>query len=304
MVSVVGDEFAEQIARKLDFTYHVLERRIFPDGEVCPRIVLNGEPLDSEVFFILRPKPSQDLNSYLVEFLITLRNLRKRVKRIHAVMPYMIYARQDATFRRGEPLSSKIIAELIAESGADSFSTINMHLHRIEDIASFVSNMTVSNLSAIPYLAHSIEKNFDLHEPFVLGPDDEALQWAKEFAKCLNVHSYEAMHKERDPVTGEIKTELPDLELSGRDLIIIDDIISTGGTMINAVQKVRKKDVASIIATVVHPVLTNDALEALKTLDLRGVCTTNTIPSPLNQIDVTPLIVEEIKKKREKEKEP
>lgn len=300
MPSVVGGSFSQKIAEELGLSYHPLKRRVFSDGEVCPRVDLNGE-LGTKVFFILRPRKSQGPNSYLVEFLITLRNLKERVDQVHAFMPYMVYARQDATFREGEPLSSKIIADLIAESGADSFTSINMHLHRIEDIKQFFPTIEVSNLSAIPYLASYTKREYELQHPFILAPDDEALKWAREFAKCLNIHSYDAMHKERDPVTGEIKTDWPDLDLTGRDLIIVDDIIATGRTMINAVKKARSRGVASIIATAVHPVLTDNALEKLKDTDLRGLFTTNTIPSPLSKVDVRPLIVEEIKKRRERE---
>lgn len=299
MASVVGGSFSQKIAEKLGISYHPVKRRVFPDGEVCPRVDLTGD-LGTKVFFILRPRKYQDPNSYLVEFLITLRNLKESVDQVHVFMPYMVYARQDATFREGEPFSSKIIADLIVESGAVSFTAINMHLHRIEDIKQFFPSIKVTNLSAIPYLARYTEREYELQDPFILAPDDEALKWAREFAKCLNIHSYEAVHKKRDPVTGEVETEWPDLDLTGRDLVIVDDIIATGGTMINAVKKARRKEVASIIATAVHPVLTDNALEKLKSLDLRGLFTTNTIPSPLNRVDVRPLIVEEIKKKRGK----
>lgn len=292
MGDLVGGEFARKVAEELDLKFHPIERRTFPDTEVQPWVKIQGE-LSDEIHFILRPKKDQNFNSYLVEFLVTLRNLKNRVEEVHAVMPYLLYARQDKEFRKGEPVSSKIIADLIERAGADSFTSITVHIHRTESIDNLF-DIEAYNLSGFPLLARYAKQNYKLNDPFVLAPDDEALKWAKEVSKVLNA-DYDSIHKERDVETGEIKTKMPEVDLKRRDVIIIDDMIATGGTMISAIKKARKAGAKGVIACAVHPVLVEGAPENLKELDLKGLFTANTLPSVISKADVRSLIIEHIK---------
>ncbi len=208
-------------------------------------------------------------------------------------MPYMVYARQDKAFRNGEPVSSKIVADLIKKSGAITFTAINTHPHRIG--IGEIFDMKAYNLSAIPLLAEFTMAHYDLVHPFILAPDDEAIDWAREFVSVIGTRSYDAIHKERDFDTGAIETDMPEVDLTGRDVVIVDDIIATGGTMIAAIKHARNHGAKSVIACAVHPVLVHNALEKLENLKVRGLFTTNTMPSSISQVDVRPVLIEKIK---------
>lgn len=295
MSDIIGGTFAKGIAHSLNLSFHAIERREYPDSEVCPRIKVQGE-LEGPVYLILRPKQDQNLNAYLTEFLLTLNNVAEHVEQIYAFMPYMVYARQDKTFRPGEPLSSKIVAELIEKSGATAFYTLTVHLHRIK--LKQIFNIEVQNLSAIPLLAKYTKETYTFHNPVILAPDDEALTWAKQFASEIGSDLYVSIHKERDLNTGSISTKMPDIDLGGREVIIVDDIIATGETMISACEHAREHGAEYVIGCAVHPVLVDDALSKLRRLNLEGLFTTNTLPSKISKVDVRDVIVHAIQERR------
>lgn len=292
MPDIVGGRYAKKISQELNLKLHLLERRVYPDSEVCPRVQVQGE-LSDTIYFVLRPKKNQNLNAYLTEYLFTLKNLNEKVSNIFAFMPYFVYARQDKAFREGEPFSSKYIAELIEQCGATTFTTINVHGHRqkLDNLFSIHSQ----NLSAISLLAEYAKQRFQFEKPIILGPDDEAVTWAKEFADILGVDRYDAVHKERDLETGEIETVLPSITFEDRDIIVVDDIIATGNTMVSTMRKTKKRGANSISAFVVHPVLVKNALEKLKRLKPNAIIATNTLASPISKVDAREAIIENIK---------
>lgn len=292
MSTIVGGKFAEKVASKLNLEYYPIERREYPDSEVCPRIQMQ-DSFHEQAFLILRVRQEQNLNSYLIEFLLALNNLKKYVEKIHAIMPYMVYARQDAVFRKGEPFSSKILAGLLEKSGCTTFTACNTHSHRtsLKELFSIKSY----NLSVIPRLAKYVKTSYHLQSPFLLGPDDESIHWVKEFARKLDIDDYEIIHKERDFETGEISTKTPEIDLDGREVIIVDDIIATGNTMVLAIKNARKMGAKFVIACTVHPVLAENALERLKTLGIKELYASNTLPSSISKVDVTPLIAQKVK---------
>ncbi len=240
-----------------------MERRIFPDGEVCPRVM--GEVRGSDVILSLRMKAGKcKPNEYLLEVLFTIRNLKEHMNAedITLIMPYFPYARQDAIFRIGEPLSSKYVAELLEASGISRVISVTVHLHRIDSFSNLFNEADAINLSGFESLADKL-KSLDLRDPFILGPDTESINWARELAKYYGIEEYDAFTKERDIQTGEIKTIVKEIDLSGRDVVVVDDMVSTGGTMANAVKAAKEMGARFVVSAFVHPVLAPGAIDKI-----------------------------------------
>ncbi len=255
------DEFNRRLASLLNFDLIPVERRKFPDGELCPRIL--GELSGKDVVVSMRMKAgSADVNNYLIELLLTIRNLREHMNanRIWALVPYFPYARQDEIFRKGEPLSSKYVAELLEESGVDGVFSVTVHLHRRKSFSELFSKAKAVNVDGMKSLAKYL-MSLDLESPFVLGPDTESIVWARDLAKYLGTEDYDSFKKERDLATGEIKTTAKELDLRGRAVVIADDIVSTGGTMANAVREAKRMGAKLVISAFVHPVLAKGAFD-------------------------------------------
>lgn len=302
MTLLVGpkDGFSEALAYRLDLKFIELGLRTFPDGELCPRVLVKdvGEVAGKDVVFVCRIRVGgRDPNEYLVNYLLSLMNLKfMGVRRVKAVMPYFIYSRQDDVFRPGEPLSAKFVASLIEGAGADEFYTVTAHLHRRRSIGECFEKAKAFNASGIKALASWVKGSYELKDPFILSPDAEAVTWAEEFSRIVEASEYDALIKERDLATGAIKTMEKAFRLRGRDLIIVDDIVSTGGTMINAVSIARKHEPRRIFCCFVHPILADGALEKIRSLKVDDIIATDTIPSEVSKVSVVELLAETLKK--------
>ncbi len=262
---IVGpdDEFNRRLASLLGVNLVPIERRKFPDGEVCPRVL--GKVQGEDVILSLRMKAgAADVNDYLVELLLTVRNLKEHMGAgsIWAVIPYFPYARQDEIFREGEPLSSKYVAELLEESGVEGVFSVTVHLHRRKSFNELFSRAEAINVDGMKSLARYL-RELSLENPFVLGPDTESIVWARDLAGYLGTQDYDSFRKERDLATGEIKTTAKELDLKGRTVIIADDIVSTGGTMANAVREAKRMGAKLVISAFVHPVLAKGAFDRI-----------------------------------------
>ncbi len=262
----------------------------FPDGELYVRVMgdVEGETVALIQSMALRP------NDYLVEYLLMVDALRSLgARKILGVIPYVPYARQDARFNKGEALSMEVVAKLIERSGTEAIVTIDMHLHRLSD-PSQVFGIPVVNLSAAPLLTRYVVENYGLREPVVIGPDEEAEQWAREGASAIDAE-YDVMEKVRKSAT-EVVIQPKKLDVEGRDVIILDDIISTGGTMVEAVKVLKKAGARRIIAACTHPLLVRRALEKILSEGAEDVVGTDTVASAVSRVSVAPLIIEGVKR--------
>jgi ribose-phosphate pyrophosphokinase len=286
-MQVIGGSLGRRIADILGADYVPIEERAFPDGEVNFRILGS---IDREVILVLRKKASEHMNSYLVKLYFLTKTLHDADANISLVMPYFVYARQDKVFRKGEPLSSQFVADLF-DPLVSRFITVTPHTHRRDSILPMFKHAKAVNVSGIPALAKALP---ELSDTFVLGPDTESIVWAKEMAEIIGADGYGSFDKKRDLSTGEIHVAAKDFDLQGKNLVMVDDMVSTGGTTVRAANLARRKGIKELHVSFVHPVLSGNALEKLRSLKAESVIATNTIESPVSVADVAPLVAKSL----------
>ena len=280
---------AIKIGRLLKASVLLPEIKRFPDGEKYVRITgdVNGKTVAVIQSFYHQP------DEFLIEYFLMVDTLKDLgAKRVLGVVPYFAYARQDERFKPGEAVSFKIVTKLIEEVGTDEIYTVDTHLHRVEQLSE-IFRIPAHNLTAVPLLAQYIKKNFELTNPIVIGPDEEAEQWAKVAAKELEAE-YDVLEKERlGPSEVRIKTR--ELDVKNRDVVIVDDIISTGGTMVEAIKMLKEHGAKNIIAACTHPILVQNALTKIYQAGALAVIGTDTVPSSISFVSVAPVIAEALR---------
>jgi len=274
-------KLGNSIAEILGIETVSIAHKKFPDGESYIR--LEGEVAGEEVAIVQTTGPPQDTN--LIQLFI-LADAAKDLgaKRVIAVVPYLAYARQDKRFLSGEAISIQTIGKLLKASGIDELLTVNVHQEKV--LEKF--EIPARNISAIGLLANYF-KSRGLEGAFALAPDKGASEFAMEASKILG-GGYGWLHKERDRYTGEVKTEEKTLDVSGKDAIIFDDIISTGGTTANAVKILKKQGARRIFAACVHPLMIGNAKERILQSGAEEIVGTDSVPSDVTVVSLAPLL--------------
>ena len=279
-----SQKLAANIAREMDDILCPLETRKFPDGERYIRI--NGD-VDEGVVVVQSTGYPQDEN--LMELFLILKTIRRMgVKKIRTVIPYFGYGRQEKSFNHGEAISAEVVSHLIQQSGASEVYSINLH----EESICNLFNIPAYNLSAMPAIANFIGDNID--NPLILAPDNGAMSFANEISKILNCESDYLEKIRLSP--DNVQTKTKNLDVDGRDVVIIDDIISTGGTIVNACNILKELGANRIMVSCVHPVLVEDALLKIYTAGVDDVVGTDTLKSEISAVSVANLVADALKK--------
>ncbi len=278
-----SQKLAAKIAKELECPLIPIETRRFPDGERYIRI--KGQ-LDKEVIVVQSTGYPQDEN--LMELFLILKNLRSMgIEKIRVIIPYFGYGRQERRFKSGEAVSAVIIADLLEAAGADEIFCINLHE---ENITEFFK-IPVHNLSAMRPIANHIKET--LNNPVIVAPDKGALGFAKEIAEILGCE-YDYLEKTRlSPEVVETKPK--NMDVKGKEAVIIDDIISTGGTIVNAAKILKELGAIKVVVSCVHPVLVEDALLKIFAADVDDVIATDTLRSDVSVISVARLVADALK---------
>jgi ribose-phosphate pyrophosphokinase len=271
---------AVKLARELNATLLGTGIKRFPDGEKYVRIEGDLNGVDAVVLQSMYLNPDE----YLMEYFLMVEALKDSgAKTVTGVIPYFAYARQDKRFNPGEAMSLKTVSKLIETVGTDQLFTVDMHLHRVDDMGK-IFNIPAKNLTAIPAIAHYIGENLPLEKPLIIGPDEEAEQWARTAAIHLET-DYDVLEKKRLSST-EVEITTRELEVKNRDVAIIDDIISTGGTIAKTIEALKKQGAKKIVAACTHPILVDNALKKIYTAGAYDVIGTTTIPSPISVVEI------------------
>jgi ribose-phosphate pyrophosphokinase len=285
-----SESLASKVATELDTKPGALETRRFPDGEKYLRVLSDVKGQDVAVIQSIHHTPDE----YLFEYLLLADALKDLgAKRVTAFVPYFAYARQDERFKAGEALSFKTVTKLFEAVGTDEVYTIDMHQHRVLK-SSELFKIPSHNLSAMPLLADHVQKSGKLKEPLVIGPDAEAEQWAKIAAERFDT-DYDVFTKVRLG-DNQVQVRPRKANASGRDVLIVDDIISTGGTIVEAVKILQSQGARKIQVACTHPILAPGALEKIRDTGVQEVIGTDTVPSPISFVSVAPLIAEHLRK--------
>lgn len=285
-------KLAEEIAEYLDTTLSPMEITNFVDGEIFLKILENVRGADT---FIIQPT-CPPVNDNLMELLLIIDALKRAsAKRITAVIPYYGYARQDRKTEPRVPISAKVVANLITVAGANRVLVIDLHVGQIQGFF----DIPVDHLFAAPLMIEYI-KNKKLSDLAIMSPDPGGVERARAFAKRLDANL--AIIDKRRP--GRNVAELMHIvgDISGKNVVIVDDMIDTGGTIIQAAEAIKKDGAKDVYVCSTHGVFSKDARERLEKSVLKEIIVTNTIPqkegkyNKMKVLSIAPLLGEAIKR--------
>ena len=240
----------------------------FPDGEVRVQI---GENVRGADVFVVQPT-STPVNDNLMELLIMLDAFKRAsAYRITAVMPYYGYARQDRKDRPRVPISAKLVADLLTTAGANRILTLDLHAGQIQGYF----NIPVDHLYATPITVDYF-RTLGIQNSTVISPDPGGVERARAFAKRLRAPLAIIDKRREDAETVEVMNVIG--EIAGRTCIIVDDMIDTGGTLVNVAQTLKEKGAEKVFACCAHGVFAKDAIAKICDSPLERVVVTDSIP--------------------------
>ena len=246
IVGPASEQLGEEIAALLNVEMVPVISKIFPDGESYIR--LEGDVENERVVIVQSTSPPQDTRLVQLALIVDAAR-RNNARKIECVVPYLAYSRQDKAFLQGEAVSIEILAQIFKEIGVDSLITVNVHEKNMLSKFPFPAR----TVSAVPLLADYFKRR-GFEKPFALAPDKGAMWLAEEAASILS-GKYGALEKHRDLYTGKVSTETKTLGVKGKTVIIFDDIISTGGTIVAATEILKRLKAERIYVACVHPLL-------------------------------------------------
>ncbi|WP_424360047.1 ribose-phosphate diphosphokinase [Methanocella sp. MCL-LM] len=270
---------ATRTAALLGCDIDLTDYKEFPDGEVYSRVT--GEVTGNDIVIIQSTPTARD---YI--YLLQLIDACDEAKSLKVVIPYFGYARQDKRFNPGEPISSRAVARTI---NADQVFTINIHDRSV--LAHFPCK--AEDLNVAPEIGNHIE-SMKLHNPLILAPDDGALNLVKSAASLKGL-AYDYLEKTRLSGT-EVKIAPKNLDVKGRDVVLLDDIVSTGGTIAEAAKLLRVIGAKDVHLGCVHPVLVGNAVVKLYRAGIKSVISTDTLEKATSRISAAPIIAEALRK--------
>lgn len=287
-----SQELAEEIAENIGIPITPCTVNRFSDGEI--QINIEESIRGCDIFVI--QSTSTPVNENLMELLIMIDALKRAsAKTINVVMPYYGYARQDRKARSREPITSKLVANLLHTAGTNRVLTIDLHAPQIQGFF----DIPVDQLLGVPILSNYFkQKNDNL---VVIAPDNGGVVRARKMAESLNVPIALLDKRRPAPNVAEVMNIIGDVE--GKEAVIIDDIIDTAGTIQTASRALKENGAKKVYACCTHPVLSGYAIDRIENSEIEELVVTNTIPlseqkqiSKINSLTVAPLLGEAIER--------
>lgn len=283
-------EAASRVAQSLDVPVSQIDIHEFPDGE----LLVTTQPASSTtILFASLNRP----NKKLLALLFAADSLRRSgANRLVLVAPYLCYMRQDTAFHAGEAISQKVVGQLIARS-FDRVITVDAHLHRTHDITRVFPNIEARNLSAIPAVEQWLRHSEIAHDTVIAGPDTESEQWVKALASRLGA-TYAVGQKLRHGDKSVAVSFDSHISVEGRNVVLIDDIVSTGATLKACAKALKVAGANFIDAIVIHALFPPEAIMELKDSGIRSIVSTDSVPHLTNRIFLTDLIADALAEER------
>ena len=279
-------ELAEAVARELGVELAKLSAYDFANGEILVRFEESVRGTDA---FVLQSH-TFPINKWIMEQLLLIDALRRAsARRISVIMPYYGYARQDKKHRGREPISARLMADLLKTAGADRIMTVDLHTSQIQGFF----DGPVDHLFAIKILAEHVQSRYDRNEITIVCPDSGRVRVAERWTDILG-SPLAIIHKRRDPdVPNEVKMFEVVGEVKDRVCVLVDDMIDTGGTIVKAAETLFDNGAKDVIVTATHGILSGKAAEKLQGSRIAEVVVTDTLPivpeSRFNKLTILPI---------------
>ncbi|OYT25380.1 MAG: ribose-phosphate pyrophosphokinase [Thermoprotei archaeon ex4572_64] len=280
-----SEDLGKKLSSILNLERYSIESKIFPDGEVYIRLPVSPE--NRKVIIIQRLYPEPNIN--FIKLLLTVDACRDlNAEEIVVILPYLAYSRQDKRFREGEAVSLKTILKTLKDLGVKSIITIDVHKPQ----AYSLEGLNCINIEPFDEYARYIESN--IGDCVILSPDYGSLWRAESTAKRLNV-LYDYFEKTRDRITGEVTIRPKQIDVQNRDVVIIDDIIATGGTIVKAIDILKSLGVRNVHVIATHGLFIDNADVKIIKAGASSITCTNTVINKYSKIDITELIAKKLR---------
>ncbi len=288
-------ELAEQVAAELGVEVTPQTARDFANGEIFVRFEESVRGCDA---FVLQSAPAP-LNKWIMEQLIMIDALKRgSAKRITAVLPFYPYARQDKKHRGREPISARLIADLLKTAGADRIITVDLHTDQIQGFF----DGPVDHMHAQGQLSDYVRQHYGTENIVVVSPDAGRVKVGEKWADALDGAPLAFVHKTRDPnVPNQVKSNRVVGDVEGKTCVLMDDMIDTGGTIAGAVKVLKDAGAGDVIIACTHGIFSDPAAERLASCGAKEVITTDTLPIPpekrfenLTVLSIAPLLARTI----------
>lgn len=275
------EHLARSVSKKIGSKYGRLEVKAFPDGESYIRFL---RPVKNQVVAIFNDVSSGS-DSAVMQSIFAIETARELgAKRTILVIPYLPYMRQDKRFKPGECVSAPLVAKLLRV--ADTIVTINPHQHRIKSFSQ-IFKTRVAIIDASQLIGYFVRQK--IKDPVIVGPDEESLPIATKVAIPSRAPMFVMRKKRLGPRNVKVRAA-DDVDVRGRNVVIVDDMVSTGHTVIETIKLLKKKKPKSISVVCIHGIFLEGALNKIKKSGARLVVATNTFPGQVATLDVSHLI--------------
>lgn len=278
---------ARRLAARLGLSLHEIALHRFPDGELRTTV---GPAASTTVVYASLEQP----NEKLLALMFASEALRRGgAKRLVLVAPYLCYMRQDAAFHEGEAISQKVVGRLLADV-YDRVITVDSHLHRTARIEDVFPGIAADDLSAVPAMAKTLRAGGVDSRTVVVGPDEESHPWVADLADRLGLEHAVARKMRRGDRSVEISFANP-ATFAGRPALLVDDIVSSGGTLIVCAKVLHAAGATTVDAVVTHALFAPELAHTLFAAGIRSVKSTDSVPHPTNAIALDGILADALR---------